>query len=546
MLKKIFNYIIENKIIVAIVISYTLSMLSIIDWGIPNLNHPYNYHMDEWHQIQSIKAIFQYGSPNVSGAANGTILHFLLSGVYLSPFILFKIIDPFSIKTGVDSLLMQKKIFEILRLNTLIFGALSLFTLSGLVKKYFKISPVLVLIFFTVTPLWLALSNYFKYDIALTFWIITSLLYLLKYGSKPTLKNYIIAGVFCSLALATKISASPLFIIYIFSFFYFNFGKRKKYRDLLIGLAVFIGIFLILGIPDLILQRGDYREYLYSNLIRDPIIFNNFILEYKPWWVYFLAKVMPIDFGYAFSGLFLSSLIYWSVKLLPKIIKLNFKAFKNEIFMLISMILFILSLISLQHGANGNRLLVLLPFFAIFSGLFIQKVVKYFPFFKFQIYFVLIVLIAVQFFQSFLMISIKWEKDIRELSSIWIVKNISKGNVIGIENIPIYQLLPDLIVKEFYSNKNSTTFKYQIVDEKSSLPSIIVVTNKEFDLNHLKKSSKKSLIARLSKEKYKVIKEFKPPEILYKTMGDEFDFYSSGIVPIWTITIYKQDKNPQN
>ena len=103
-----------------------------------------------------------------------------------------------------------------------------------------------------------------------------------------------------------------------------------------------------------------------------------------------------------------------------------------------------------------------------------------------------------------------------------------------------------MIVKEFHSDKNNNIFKYQIVDESSSLPNIVVITNREFDLNHLKKSPKKSLIARLSKEKYKVVKEFKPPEILYKTMGDEFDFYSSGIVPIWTITIYKQDKSPQN
>jgi len=543
---KIINYIAKNKIAVGIIVIYALAMTSVIDWGIPNLNHPYNYHMDEWHQLQSIRAIFKYGSPNVSGAANGTIFQFFLSGIYLSPFALFKIVDPFSVKSGIESLLMQKKLFEILRLNTLIFGILSLFILSNLVKKYFKISPTFTLIFFTLTPLWLALSNYFKYDIALTFWTIASLFYLLKYGVNPTLKNYIIAVIFCSFAVATKISALPLFIIYIFSFFYFNFGKEKKYRDLLVGLTVFIGIFLTIGIPDLILQKGDYREYLYSNLIRDPVIFNNFILKYSPWWVYLIRKVIPLDFGYIFSIIIALSLIYWSSKLIPKIVKLNLGKLKNEIFIFISMVIFILSLTPLELGANGNRLLVLLPFFAIFSGLFIRKIIKSFPRFKFQIYLILTILLIFQFFQSFLMISVKWEKDIRELSSVWIKKNIIKGSTIGIENIPIYQLLPDLIVKEFHSDKNNNIFKYQIVDESSSLPNIVVITNREFDLNHLKKSPKKSLIARLSKEKYKVVKEFKPPEILYKTMGDEFDFYSSGIVPIWTITIYKQDKSPQN
>lgn len=548
MFTKIINYIVTNKITVGIILIYSLTMISIIDWGIPNLNHPYNYHMDEWHQLQSIRAILEHGTPNISGAANGTIFQFLLSGVYLSPFVLLKIIDPFSIKASVDSLLMQKKIFEILRFNSLIFGILSLFVLSSISKKYFKLNPVYPLIFFTVTPLWLSLSNYFKYDVALTFWIIVSLFYLLKYGGTPTLKNYVIAGIFCSLAVATKMSALPIFIIYILSFFYFNFGKRKRYRDLLVGLLIFLCIFLVLGIPDLILQKGDYREYLYSNLLRDRLIFNNFMLEYNPWWVYLLLKIVPIDFGYPFFVIIATSLIYWCIKLIPKISKLNFKIFKNEIFMLVAMIIFSLSLIPLELGANGNRLLVLLPFFAIFSSLFIQKVTKNFPRFKFQIYFILIVLIMVQFLQSFLMISIKWEKDIRELSSVWIEKNIVRGSNIGIQNIPIYQLLPDLIVKEFYFNKKDTNlYKYEVIDSQTiSLPDVVVVTNREFDLSHLKKSPKKSLMERLNKEKYRIVKEFKPPQVLYKIMGDEFNFYSSGIVPIWTITIYKQDKNPQN
>lgn len=546
MFKKIINYVIRNRITVGIITIYSLSMISVIEWGIPNLSHPYNYHMDEWHQLQSIRAIFEYGTPNVPGAANGTILQFLLSGIYLSPFALLKIVDPFSIRLGVDSLLMQKKLFEILRLNTLVFGVLSLFTLSNLVKKYFKINPILPLLFFTVNPLWLALSNYFKYDIALTFWIITSLFFLLKYGRAPILKNYIVAGIFCSLALATKISALPLFFIFILSFFYFNLNKKKKYNHLLIGLAIFVGIFLLLGIPDLILQKGDYREYLYSNLIRDPVTFDNFILEYMPWWTHVLVKVVPLDFGYVFSGVFLSSLVYWCLKLVPKIIKFNFKTFKNEIFLFVSMTIFIMSLIPLELGANGNRLLVLLPFFAIFSSLFLLKILKNYPLLKFNIYIVLVILFFIQFFQSFSMVYVKWQPDPRQLSSEWVAKNISKGTTIGIENIPIYQLLPDLIIKEFYTDKDSNIFKYQIVDESSSLPDTIIITNREFDLNHLKKSPKKALIARLNKEGYRVAKEFKPPEILYKTMGDEFDLYSSGLVPIWTITIYKQDKNPQN
>ncbi len=228
---------------------------------------------------------------------------------------------------------------------------------------------------------------------------------------------------------------------------------------------------------------------------------------------------------------------------MPKIVKLNFKIFKNEIFLFISMVVFILSLIPLELGANGNRLLVLLPFFSLFASLFVLKVLRKFSNFKVKIYLILIFLLLLQFMQSFPMVYIKWQKDVRQSSSEWIFRNINKGETIGIENIPIYQLLPDLIVKEFYSNAKKNIFSYQIIDDTIILPKIIIVTSREFDLYYLKKYPKKSLILRLNKENYKIIKEFKPPEILYKIVGSEFDFYSSGIVPIWTITIYERDKN---
>lgn len=532
MFKKIINYIKQNKTIVVIIAIYSLSMLSILNWGIPNPNHPYNYHMDEWHQLQSIRNLVTQGSPNVEGSANGTIFHFLLSGIYLSPLIFIKIIDI----SKINSLIMQERLFEILRVNTLIFGCLSILMLAALVKKFFKLNPILPLILFTVTPLWLSLSNYFKYDIALVFWIITSLFFLLKYGQKTILRNYIIAGVFCSLALATKISALPLLLIYIISFFYFNFDKKKKYRHFLAGLSIFVIIFLVFGIPDLILQTGDYGEYFYSNLVRDHAIFDNFILKYNPWWAYILLKVFPLDFGYVFFGLFSISSLYWGVRLFPKIVKLKFKTFKNEIFLFISMCVFIISLIPLELGANGNRLLVLLPFFALFSSLFLFKIIKR----SFLFLIIFSILLLTQIIQSFVFVYVKWQDDPRWLASYWIIENINKETNIGVENIPIYQLLPDIIVKEFYLNKNRI-YNYQIIDSKTSLlPDTIVITNKEFDLNYLQESDKKNLIKRLNVEGYKMVREFKPSKILYAIMGNEFAFYSSGIVPIPTITIYSR------
>src|SRR3989344_2372378 len=116
------NYLIDNKSFVIISLLYAVLSISVIDWGIPNNQHPFTYHMDEWHQLQSVRATFKYLTPNIEGAAHGTIFHFVLSGIYLAPFYLLRIVDPFLIKSGLSEIAMQAKLFEILRLNTLMFG----------------------------------------------------------------------------------------------------------------------------------------------------------------------------------------------------------------------------------------------------------------------------------------------------------------------------------------------------------------------------------------------------------------------------------------
>jgi hypothetical protein len=295
----------KNKLLSAILGVYAVLMLSNINWGIPNALHPFNYQMDEWHQLQSVRSTFKDFSANVPGAAHGTMFYFILSGLFLVPFFLFGAINPFILKSSVDLLPMQQRLFEILRLDTLIFGLLSIFFIAKIARDYLKTSPILTAILFTISPLWLAMSNYFKYDIALTFWIILSILFLLKYGSKPTLKNYLFAGIFCSIAIATKISALPLLIIYIFSFFLFCKDSKRNFRDLFLGLLTFILVFIPLGIPDLILGRGDYGEFLYSNLVAGPSGYSNLLTGFNIWWQYLVLKIFPIDFGHLFFAIYI-------------------------------------------------------------------------------------------------------------------------------------------------------------------------------------------------------------------------------------------------
>src|SRR5262249_15008730 len=147
-------------------------------WGIPNQNHPFPYHMDEWHQLQAIANTFRYGTPNTTGSANGTMFEFLLTGFYLIFLTILKIINPFVLT--IDNSLMRERVFEMLRINSAIWGTLSIFVFHGILK-YLKLPKKLGIFLFTFTPIWLMLSGYFKYDIALMFWILLSILFLIRF-----------------------------------------------------------------------------------------------------------------------------------------------------------------------------------------------------------------------------------------------------------------------------------------------------------------------------------------------------------------------------
>lgn len=340
-------------------------MFSIISWGVPANARPFTYNMDEWHQLQAVKDLFRYGTPNIPGAAHGSIFQFFLSGIYLIPFTILGIVNPFAIHSLIDNPVMQERLFIILRSNTLLFGILSIITLAIVSKKYLKSNSILAAMFFIGTPIWLTLNSYFKYDVALVFWITLSLLFIFRYAKRPTLKNFIFSAIPCSLSLATKVSAVPMLAIYVFSYLWFTPNWQKKYKYLIIGVIVFLVIFFVLGVPDLIFRWSDYAEYLSSNLISSVKGDNNYLLDVSSKWIYILFVLFPITFGHIFYVIFSIAFMYWFVQIMKWFYSRKYANHKIDIFLFFSLVIFFLSLIPLGLGASGNRLLVLLPFFWI-------------------------------------------------------------------------------------------------------------------------------------------------------------------------------------
>lgn len=542
-IRKIYGVIENNKGASVIIALYVVSMLLLINWGIPNKNHPFDYFMDEWHQAQAIRTIFTQGSPNVPGSANGSMFHFLLSGILLVPFVLIGFVNPFAIKSSIESIEMQQRLFQALRLNTLFFGVASVTLIAYIAKRYFKLSTFLTTFLFVVNPIWITLSNYYKYDIALVFWIILSILFFLRYADKPTLRNYCLGAFVSGIAFSVKVSVLPLLPILFTSYFIFTKKKVGNLKHLISGIIIFILTFLIFGIPDLLIGKGNIGEYLFDNLVRTPGYSSNYVLGSNYIFYLFFRGASTI-FGYFLFYLSNFSLIFMIGYLFKNNIKTNVN--KKYLFIIISLLVFISSLIFLKIEARGNRLLVLLPPITLLSSIFIDKILK--PTGKSLrkiAIFTLIILFTFQLTESSSWVGMKLRSNLRQSSSGWVASHIPLGSTIGIENIPIYQFLPDILLKDYYLNDrrvSKSRYNYKVLDHSfANLPSFIVVTNEEVASSYTLKSLKKSLLQDLSKQNYSKLFSSNFNFGLLSIFRSKLDYFMSGLIqePL-SISIYKK------
>lgn len=551
--KNIITLIKNNKGLFFLLSIYSLLMISIIGWGIPNSSHPFNYFMDEWHQSQSVRNLFTVGSPNVEGSANGSIFQFFLTGVYLVPFILFGIINPLSIKSSVLNLEEQTKLFEVLRFNTLLFGIASAILFYYICKKYFNVNPMVATFFFVFNPIWIMLSNYFKYDIALIFWILLSVLFLLKFVQKPSLTVFLFANIFSALSLATKLSTLPLLLVSILIFFIYAGSIRYKWKWFFVSIFAYIVIFIIFGIPDVALGKGSLNEYLSSNLLRTPDFDTQNIMVSSYFWIYLIVDLYKSIFGhvlYLGFGLSLFIIFYLRIKEILKRKKVEEFLYhkKFEIIIFLSFFLFAVSLYPLKIGATNNRLLVLLPFMIIVLSIGIQHILNIAK--KRKIYLptliLLSALIIIQLFETYSWVQVKITNDPRHESSAWITSNIKTGSFLGIENVPIYQGLPDVVLKDFYLKqydyKYISTYNYIVIPSfPEKFPKFIILTNEDLEKKYMKTSQTNEINKKMKINNYKRIATFTPDFKYLNIFTSDFNYYMSGLIQVpLTISIYEK------
>lgn len=216
--KTIFNQINQHKHIIAI--TGILIIAAILRFSGYNWDGLYSLHPDERSIVFAIAKIdFLKGQLDPDFFAYGTL-----------PIYLIKIISDF-LKAILPSFDIGSQYILIGRLISATAGVLSILFVYLLSNKlYGRTVAVLSSLFLTLTVSQIQYSHFATVDVLLTLFIIITL-YLLTdiYDAKATTQRYILVGISIGIALAIKISAAPLVVVFIICH---GINVYKLYKDL--------------------------------------------------------------------------------------------------------------------------------------------------------------------------------------------------------------------------------------------------------------------------------------------------------------------------
>ncbi len=525
-------------ILIAFLVLYIVVQLRVIEWGIPSQSVAFPHALDEWHFFMGDASIIKHFTNNVSGAQRGPMFFLTTSTLYLGFFVLLHVIHPslLSDRFSPTALTELNHIFLILRSFSLIFSILTLILMYIVSKRQLRINPLLTVVLLGTIPLWAVWSDIYKYEIANVFWITASIYLLLTYKSTPKRLIYCLGGVTIALAIATKVSSTPLLPLYIVAFFLFTRKPLKNIKTLLAGLLISILTFAVFGIPDVIFLRTNWGDYISSGFGATPN--GNYGM---PWYLYLITKHYQIIFGHAFYFLILLAGIYYLWKLPKAFSKRSISKFSELFFLGIGLLLFCVTLIQIGIGASGYRLLPTLPFLVLLVSIALNRLLS-----SHKLLFTIVVccIIAFQMFESYAWLYARSGADTHVTSSMWIVNHIPKGSKIGMLNIPLYQAEPNILLLDYYRGQNHTykgLYQYEIIDYKTkNLPDYIIISDAIDTKKFVIISDKNYLVDRLNKMGYKIIATFKPDHTLYYYFADERDYFFSEMFTNNAIYVYRK------
>ena len=238
-------------------------------------------------------------------------------------------------------------------------------------------------------------------------------------------------------------------------------------------------LFATLGAPDVIFRGRNWGDQPKDVFVDRPDDWDNLQIA-GTYWQFLLTREFPEIFGYGLYGLALLGI--WFLLRKPE---------KNSFTVSLGLLGAYTSLTFLGIWGGSNRASVLLPYGAVLAGTALGALNWRRS--------IAVVLITWQMGQSITWLGFKWRPDLRQTSQILTLKPV------GVENIPIYQMLPDQVLLQVY--RRSAQFPVISVSA-SKLPDTVLVTDDQIEPLLWRKTAKTELLQRLSHENFRKTQGF--------------------------------------
>lgn len=375
--------------------------------------------------------------------------HFFAYGSF--PLYLLKIISSYT--TFIDPQFAEYSKIQIIgRIISALFDTGTIFLVFLIGRQLFsKKIGVIAALFYTLSVLPIQLSHFFTVDTILTFFILATLLALLRFYENPTIKKAISIGILFAFALATKISASVLIVsvgIALFTDILLIITNNTK-KILWINIApqfakhifLYITIICLSTIGTYVILQPytiiDFEEFLKQTLAQQQMTKDAFTFPYtlqyvgKISYVYELQQIFLFGLGPIIATLaFIGSIIFTYISFK------NIHDKKNGKELIITVFFWSYFLIVGSFAIGFMRyMLPVYPLLCIFAAIATKTIFHFttnkFPLVKFPIvlfFSVLLLLWPMSFMEIYK------NPPTRHTATEWILQNIPPNKTIAIEH----------------------------------------------------------------------------------------------------------------
>lgn len=331
------------------------------------------------------------------------------------------------------------------RLIVVVFSLASVWLTIKIARRLFNSSTAIMAgALITLSPLYVYFSKIIRTDIQATFWILLSFWFCLNILERPSLHNYLLAGLFAGIGVATKYPAVMVALCIILAFI---LKKQWKHFYFLVasGFASIMGTFLCSPFLFIDFSKA-LQDLLYESRNYHLSHTGNGIISNAFWYI-----TNPLKDTFTFLGIILIALGIWFC----------LRTKTSSRLLLISFPLIFWLFISSLHLVWGRWIIPTIPYGAILLAHAIDelrvKLERFFPipFAKWAIIGLFAAIIIPLFFTTLEESARLAGTDTRTIAEDWILANIPANSRI--------------LSERYTSSLPENYFQYYYIDEQGDL-----------------------------------------------------------------------------